>query len=134
MENFERLEIKVDSLTDLNRSVLESLQKVLTEMQQQNKDKDLVFFRIGALEKSNERDSEVRKKIYERLEKIENRCAVRETALPIRHCEDYNKQASFGEQAQTWVSSKVGQWVISVGISGAVMATIIEFVRAFLKR
>ncbi|GHV45318.1 hypothetical protein FACS1894204_04140 [Synergistales bacterium] len=129
MDNYEKLEIKLDTMNETMRSMLDLNRQTLTEIKKQN---DVMGSRLSRMEHDIEKASESRKEIYERIEKIEHRCAVRETALPIHiPC---GKRDSFSDQAQTWVSSKVGQWVISVGISGAVMATIIEVVKAFLKR
>ncbi|GHV42239.1 hypothetical protein FACS1894187_24380 [Synergistales bacterium] len=135
MDNYEKLEIKLDTMNETMRSMLDLNRQTLTEIKKQN---DVMGSRLSRIERDIEKASESRKEIYERIEKIEHRCAVRETALPIgAQC---SSKIDFGAEAKSWIMSEVGRITIGVllilvgAFSSEALKILIEIIKAMLRR
>jgi hypothetical protein len=127
LDNYEKLEIKLDTMNETMRSMLDLNRQTLTEIKKQG---DVFMYRLEAAEKKIEKAADSRKEIYERLEKIEQHCAVRETAIPIAgHQEAHD---DFNVKAKTLVTSTVGKTTldilkyVGVVIGGMLLMKILE--------
>ncbi|GHS88626.1 hypothetical protein AGMMS49957_10470 [Synergistales bacterium] len=130
MDNYEKLEIKLDNMNETMRSMLDLNRQTLGEIKKQN---DVLGSRLQTIERDIEKAAESRKDIYKRLDVIERRCAVRETALPVS-TGHFETKTDFNKEAKTFVKSTVGESTINAAkyitaiVSGAVVMKILDII------
>ncbi|GHV36370.1 hypothetical protein FACS1894187_10860 [Synergistales bacterium] len=123
------LEKKIDSLSDICRSMFDMNKETLDNLKTQN---DMVGYRMAEMEKNIEKALTLSEKLNEQIIIIDQRCAVRAAILPANPGQGTcREREDFGKKADGWMTSKVGQWLIAA-VSGALTLAVVEAIRARL--
>jgi predicted nuclease with TOPRIM domain len=109
----ETLGLKIDALTETMRSSLDVNREMMYELKQTNNSFQMQFSHlreeISRLERGIDTNTAEDRKMRERLEEIEKRCAAREVLIPV------SSRCGERPDMEAWWAKKVVRWSVVVG-------------------